>query len=594
MPTTSIKEILEEKRRYLSSNVHILETSDPRRYDQVVASVTLGSKLLLQPLRPDWDFAKKVVWNLQTGMLYELQEQEKTDPMDPRKKIRVVVEVPMPMDPMQGAEAKLTEMLSSEATLVLVKWVFSKTNTAALENWFLHWSQNKDIKLTWSLIVVFTWSLPYFSPETLRWCDTYKVPISLSEERQYILQETADGFYEATRKHLVAQSRRPGNGNGSHADAPIEREPVRMQVQNDMVAATAGLNLHDVMTAGRWSYSKFRDFRLEVFSEYKVKILSAYNIRYIPPQTKFTDVAGFSYFKNYLRQRILDPLVHPERYLAEGIQPPKGLIMYGPPGIGKTTIAYALGGESGISVVHISSSDFLSKYVGESEAKLRQIEELVESMAPVIVFWDECESALANRASKDPSLDSGVSQNTGSQLLEWLGKPGRQAFIVGATNYIERIDPAFLRRGRFDKSALLVYPDYQSRIELLRYYAQGKRLVPGFDFEPIARATTMWNCAELSALPSEAAVIKLEQGKKFIDREIFEEAMRKAFRVDQSARKKELQTYIDKYQKHAPNYEPFLLDEAKKSFQDGDSDVYGALMSGMGGDQPPSTGSATT
>jgi AAA+ superfamily predicted ATPase len=563
-----INEML-EKRRYLSSVVHILETADPRRYDQMMAAATGGSKLLLQPNRPDWDFSHKFVWNLQTGQLMELQEQKGR-----------IVEQPVPQDPMIPVEGVISNYLSQEPTLLFVKWVFSKTNVSALENWFLHWAQNSAMKTQFSLVIVFTWDLSFFSPEIQRWCDTYKVPISLDEERRYILQEVADALYLAEKKRTDALAKT--NGNGSHADAPIMSGPLRMSVTSDMISATRGLNLHDTMTAGRRSYSKFRDFRLEVFSEYKVKnILSAYNIRYIQPKLKFDDVKGFDYFKNYLRQRILDPLVHPERYLDEGIEPPKGLMMYGPPGVGKTYTVYALAAESGLSVVELSSADILSKYVGESESRVRQLTEIIESLSPVIVFVDEADELFMNRASMSAATDSGVSNRMTSGLLKWLGSPERRAFVVGATNFIERIDSAFLRVGRFDKTSLVLYPDYKSRLELLRFYSRTKKLVPGFDFEPIARATSMWNCAELSALPSEAAIVKFNEGKKFIEPAMYQAAMAKAFRIDSVKRKKEVQEYIDKYQKHAPNYEPFLLDEAKKSFQDQDTDVYNALLQGM-------------
>jgi ATP-dependent 26S proteasome regulatory subunit len=521
---------ISNKRRYQSSAVAILETIDPLRYDEVIEA-----KYPLQK-DPKWDFKKRVVWNLQTG--------DATDYTDP--------EHPEPFSSLADAEpleVKLTKQLCQPGgTLLVIKWVISKTDTGLLSNWLLEWSQNKKVKLPYSTVLVLTSSLDFFPSEVLRWANAIVVAPATEEERAMQLRAMAEKLEGAVK---------------ARTDDKVK---ITNPASPDLINATRGLTLHDITNACYQSFGEHHDFRIEVFSDYKVKtILAAYKIRYIAPTFGFEAVQGYAYFKKYLRDRVLDPLVHADKYLAEGIVPPKGLMLYGPPGTGKTFMVHALGKESGLSVIVLDASDIMtSPLVGATETRVRQLIEIFESLAPVIVFIDEAEAILMNRDRINESTDSGVTSRMTTGLMSWLGSPDRKAFVVGATNYITKIDKAFLRVGRFDKTAMLLYPDFDSRLAILQAYSKNKKTVD-VDWKKLATDTEMWNGAELSSLPVEAAVIRFNANQPAITQAHFETAMKQAFKVDVAARTKDMEQMIQSYKVYAPNYEPQLLEEAKKS-----------------------------
>jgi len=540
----SFVEELVNKRKFMTSAVSIVETLDPLRLDNITEA-----KIALGPPTPtaDWKFTNRLLWNLQTGIIYNIDREEEDARFGDSLTEPIVV--------------KLTKIMMEEPTLLVIKWVHSKLNTDELSNWLLEWSQHTDIKSNFSTIVVFTTSLTYFPTEVRRWSTCFTVPPSTDGERRAALKElqTKLDTWAKVAAHY----------------------PKWTFDMDQLVSATRGMTLHDIRTACQESFHKYKDFRLQVFSQYKTaNILAAYRIRYIEPKFNFTAVQGFNYFKNYLHARIIDPLTDPDKYLKEGITPPKGLLMAGPPGVGKTFIAHALAGETGLSVITLNPSDFMASLVGETEARVRQITELIESMSPVIVFIDECDQLLTSRSRLNESTDSGVTTRMVSGLLEWLGSPDRKAFVIGATNYLERIDQAFLRVGRLDKTALLLYPDFESRLHMIAHYSRDKNL-NGVNFEALADATAFWNSAELSALPTEAAYVRFSEGAPVIKQEHFEEAMNKAFRIDRQRRKQEMTDLVRSYTTYAPNYEPWLLDEAKKSLGSKDKDLLESLVSTM-------------
>jgi len=521
-----------DKRRHMISTTIIPETIDPLRLDELLEKGV--------PVRKT-DFDEKLVWNLQTGQLTDFKGEV------------------VPTDPSQPTELHLNDKLRQDkAVLLVVKWVFSRVDTTTLTNWLLEWSQNPRILANFSTIVVFTTSLDHFPSELLRWCIGIVVPPSSEEERMAEITRTK----EEIEKAMTA----------------VGRKAV-LKVGPELITGSRGLTLHDIRSAAYESFGRYREFRYEVFSEYKVKnILSAYKIRYIEPKFGFESVMGYGYLKRYLRSRILDPMVNPEKYLQDGITPPKGLLLYGPPGCGKTFISHSLAKESGLSVIEIAPADFLGSLVGQTEARVRQITETIESLAPVVVFIDEADQILMDRSRLSPELDSGARTSLVSGLLTWLGSPDRKAFVVGATNYLERIDKAFLRVGRFDKTAIMLYPDFESRIAMLQHYSKGKKVEIDADgWKTLAHETSWWNSAELSSLPVEAAYSRFEAGTPAIRLTDFDNAIRQRFRVDKTARKKEMGEMVQRYVSYAPNFEPWLLEEARTSIRESDPDIAAAF-----------------
>jgi ATP-dependent 26S proteasome regulatory subunit len=571
---TSFIDDLVNKRRYMSSAVSIVETIDPLRLDEI-ATAKYNLKPRVKVKGPDgkdkdFDIDYRLMWSLQTGRVSAIKD---IDPATKTYKLTDATGIetgPAASTPLQEQLSNL--MVDKAPMLLIVKWLISSKQTQSgsppeaeqLSPWLFEWSQSKDIKGKFSTVIVVTSSAHFFSSEVLRWCgNPFIVPPSTDEERKAIL--------ESLGTRLVTGAKTAGEKVAS------------IPVTSELISSSRGLTLNDTMTAAHESFSRFKEFRLEVFSNYKVQsILSAFQIRYVEPKFGFEAVYGFEYLKKYLRNRILDPLVQSEKYLAEGIAPPKGLMLYGPPRVGKTYSIYALAKASSLSVIELDASDFMGSLVGQTEARVRQVTEVLESLAPVIVFIDEADQLLVDRSRLNDSTDSGVTSRMIGGFLKWLGNPYRKAFVVGATNHLQRIDTAFLSQGRFDKSALMLYPDFESRLAILRAYAKPPiKLAQDVDFEDLAQQTQWWNSAELATLPVEAAIVRFEEKHEAITHQDFVAAMHNAYSIDPSARKSLTTQMVKIYQTHAPNFEPWLLEEAKKSLTSKDKDITDALSESL-------------
>jgi ATP-dependent 26S proteasome regulatory subunit len=570
---TSFIDDLVNKRRYMASSVSIVETIDPLRLDELVtASYNLKPRAKVRDdagNQVDWDIQNRLVWNIQTGRVFAVEKINREAKKYALKDAPGIESGAAAATPLE--EQLTTHLMDRAPTLLVIKWFISNKQSSsgappeaeALSRWLFEWSQNPDILAKFSTVIVVTSSSGFFSPEILRWCgNPIEVPPSTDNERREIL--------EALSTRLVAGAK----GGGEKVSA--------IPVTPELINATRGLNLHDTMTAAHESFSRYKDFQIPLFSDYKAKsILSAFRINWIEPSFGFESVYGFDYLKNYLVNRVLDPLVQSEKYLAEGITPPKGVVLYGPPRVGKTYTAYALGKASGLSVITLDASDFMGSLVGQTEARLKQVVLTIEGLAPVIVFIDEIDQLLIDRSRLNDSTDSGVTSRMVGGFLKWLGDPGRKAFVFGATNYLQRIDTAFLSQGRLDKSLMMLYPDQDSRLAILRAYSKGRRLAQDVDFEDLAQKTQWWNSAELANLSVEAAYVRFDAKREAITHQDYLDAMSRAYKIDPAVRKTETANMIHIYQTHAPNYEPWLLEKAKESMKTKDKDIADALSESL-------------
>ena len=539
---------LQERRKYFTSSCAIAETIDPLRLEDLLKARVA--------LKKDWDFDEKYIWSLQTGELTDFQGH----PVD----INDDKSNPQPMEVLLDRRLKRKAASKSQpapATHLVIKWAFLKQQADALANWLIEWSQDVNVKTNFSMVTVMTSSLGFFPPEVQRWCNCITIPASTDEERDEYLWNLASDL----NKGAVATNQK-----------------VSVKVTPELIDAARGLTLYDMRNAANESFIRYKSLKVDVFSEYKVRaILAAYKIRVVVPTRGFESVQGFEYYKTYLTKRILNPLMHPEEYAKEGVVPPKGMLMFGPPGVGKTWIARALAKQSNQPVIELSARDLLKSLVGESEARVGQITDTIESLAPCHVFMDEAEQLLMNRGRLNEATDSGVTSRVVDGLLTWLGDENRKAFVVAATNFLTKIDPAFLRVGRLDKSTILLYPDFDSRLAIIKHYSENKHhSLTEEDFRALAHATEFWNSAELSTLPTEAAYVRLDEGGgNGITRAHFDQAMKRAFKVRPEARRLETIKMINDYTSYAPNYEPWLLDLAKNSFSTSeDKSLTDALM----------------
>ncbi|MEA2220859.1 MAG: hypothetical protein QOJ35_3485, partial [Solirubrobacteraceae bacterium] len=248
----------------------------------------------------------------------------------------------------------------------------------------------------------------------------------------------------------------------------------------------------------------------------------------------FADVAGQDEAVMELRE-ISDFLSDTERYAEIGAQIPRGILLFGPPGCGKTLMARALAGESGATFYSISGSDFVEMYVGVGARRVRDLFKEAREQAPSIVFIDELDSVGRRRAGSGPG-NAGSSEEQGQALNQLLAEidgfsPAQGVIVVGATNRPDVLDPALLRPGRFDRAVGLELPDEPGRSAVLAVHARGKPLAPGVDLASIARRTVGMTGADLASLFNEAALLTARGRRKSIlpeDLEIALERVRDA------------------------------------------------------------------
>ncbi|MGH2918269.1 MAG: AAA family ATPase [Solirubrobacteraceae bacterium] len=224
----------------------------------------------------------------------------------------------------------------------------------------------------------------------------------------------------------------------------------------------------------------------------------------------FDDVAGQEAAVTEL-QEISDFLSNTERYAELGAQIPRGILLYGPPGCGKTLMARALAGEAGAAFYSISGSDFVEMYVGIGARRVRDLFKDAREEAPAIVFIDELDSVGRRRSGTGPG-SQGSAEEQGQALNQLLAEidgfsPSQGVIVVGATNRPDVLDPALLRPGRFDRAVGLELPDERGRLAVLTVHARGKPLGPGVDLASIARRTVGMTGADLASLFNEAALL---------------------------------------------------------------------------------------
>ncbi|MGC9116365.1 MAG: AAA family ATPase [Conexivisphaera sp.] len=237
----------------------------------------------------------------------------------------------------------------------------------------------------------------------------------------------------------------------------------------------------------------------------------------------YDDIGGLSEQLTKLREMVELPLRHPEFFHRLGIEPPRGVLLYGPPGCGKTLIAKALANESGANLILVRGPELLSKWVGESERALRGIFRKAVSASPTVIVFDEIDALAPSRAY---SLGSWSPDSIVSQLITELDslEDFSGVFVVGTTNRPELIDVALLRPGRFD---LLIYvppPNATERAEILRILVRKVPLAPDVDLEELSRATEGYTGADLKALVREAALNAMSEGRASVGRLDFERA----------------------------------------------------------------------
>jgi cell division protease FtsH len=242
----------------------------------------------------------------------------------------------------------------------------------------------------------------------------------------------------------------------------------------------------------------------------------------------FDDVAGMAEVKEEV-QEIVDFLRQPEKFRALGAKIPRGVLLLGPPGCGKTLLARAIAGEANVAFFYISGSDFVEMFVGVGASRVRDLFEQAKHSLPAIVFIDEIDAVGRQRGAGLGGGHDEREQTLNALLVEMDGfDPNADVIILAATNRPDILDPALLRPGRFDRRITVHNPDVRERREIIDLYLKSKPLAEGVDAEVLAKRTVGFSGADIENLVNEAALLAGRRDKHAIEMDEFGEAVERA------------------------------------------------------------------
>ena len=245
------------------------------------------------------------------------------------------------------------------------------------------------------------------------------------------------------------------------------------------------------------------------------------------PQITFKGVAGADEVKEEVKE-IIEFLKNPRKFTKYGAKIPKGVLLVGPPGCGKTLIAKAIAGEAGVPFFSVSGSEFVEMFVGVGASRVRDLFDQARKYAPCIVFIDEIDAVGRYRGAGIGGGHDEREQTLNQLLVEMDGfDPHTGIIVVAATNRPDILDPALLRPGRFDRRIVVGLPDTQEREEILKLHARGKPIANDIDLKAIAQQTAGFTGADLENLLNEAALLAVRKGQEQITQKEIEEAVDK-------------------------------------------------------------------
>lgn len=257
----------------------------------------------------------------------------------------------------------------------------------------------------------------------------------------------------------------------------------------------------------------------------------------------FDDVAGVEDAKKELEE-VVDFLKNPRKYSSIGARTPKGVLLVGPSGVGKTLLARAVAGEAGVPFFSMAGSEFMEMLVGVGASRVRDLFAQAKASAPSIIFIDEIDAIGRQRGRGFIGGHDEREQTLNQILVEMDGfTPNDNVVVIAATNRGDLLDPALLRPGRFDRRVMLDMPDKEGREAILKIHARGKRFLKSIDWGRVAERTVGFSGADLENMLNEAAILAARQGKRAIGLEDIEEA---ATKVKLGPAKKKLQSEEDR------------------------------------------------
>ncbi|KAM3939036.1 ATPase family gene 2 protein homolog A [Leptodactylus fuscus] len=311
-----------------------------------------------------------------------------------------------------------------------------------------------------------------------------KVPHQLKEEELTDLANSAHGYVGADLAALCQEA-------GSNA---LRRKLGEMGSPSDSdLAASVAISMNDFLQA-------MKVVRPSAMREVAVDV----------PNVSWSDIGGLENVKLKLKQAVEWPLKHPDAFVRMGIQPPKGILLYGPPGCSKTMIAKALANDSGLNFLAVKGPELMNKYVGESERAVREIFRKARAVSPAILFFDELDALAVERGS---SGAGNVADRVLAQLLTEMDgvEQLKDVVILAATNRPDLIDKALMRPGRFDRIIYVPLPDAATRREIFRLRFQRMPVDKEVNLDHLVLLTEKYSGAEITAVCQEAALLCMEE-----------------------------------------------------------------------------------
>ncbi len=246
------------------------------------------------------------------------------------------------------------------------------------------------------------------------------------------------------------------------------------------------------------------------------------------PSVDYDQIGGLEEQIKELKETVELPLINPDIFDRVGIEPPKGVLLYGPPGSGKTLMAKAVAKRTEATFIRIVGSELIQKYIGEGARLVRELFEMAREKSPSIIFIDELDAIGAKRLESATSGDREVQRTLMQLLAEMDGfDPRGDVKIIAATNRLDILDLALLRPGRFDRMIEVQLPNVEARIEILKIHTKGMNLADEIDFKQIASVTDGLSGADLSAIVMEAGMFAIREDREAVKMKDFNRAVKK-------------------------------------------------------------------
>lgn len=376
-----------------------------------------------------------------------------------------------------------------------------------------------------STVLVFTHSTELYSATTVDKCNVISIMPSTSEERREIILKIQKEYVETCK-----------------ALADVDDKLVDVIVQT-----TGGLNKTQTESALLESIYRHRTFDLSTIAKIKAELLSKKQTLTVEMRQKFgfEGIGGYPHLKEYFTKRIVNVVKNRKGAEALGLKHPRGLILFGMAGTGKTAISKALAKEVDMPFVNLNLNNILRGIVGESEQRLKEALATIDAMSPCIVFIDEIDR-FGSRGRGSGELDGGTRRELFSELLSWLGKEERECIVIATTNRPQDLDEAMRRVGRFDGLVPQLLPDREARVGILQVHTNVKNKVPlgsDVDFDEIAELSENFNGAEVTDIVQRACFEAFNEGCEKVTQRHFKMAV-SSFTINIEERKKELETFI--------------------------------------------------